>query len=63
MDIVVEKAKLDHKRSRAGVNTKVGKRPVVSNLSYQASYTEANFTATADLNVIARSSQPLDPGY
>ena len=43
------------------INTKLGKSPVGSYLSYQASYTEANFTATADLNAIARNSQPLDP--
>ena len=40
------------------VNTKFGKSPVGSYLFYQASYTEANFTA--DLNAVERNNQPLD---
>ena len=37
-------------------NTKFGKTPVGSFLSYQTSLTESNFSAEADLNAVPRNS-------
>lgn len=40
-------------------NTKCGKSPVRSYLSYQTSFTESNFSAEADLTAVPRNNNPL----